>query len=136
MSDILYIDRLTYQEAGSRSAKVLSGAALDEKKIAKVLSLIGQGKLKLVDAVHEEEGLSMTLRMDGQKIWIGVLDSCNEISYIYDNRSGSEHDVAVAGDDYPGWAICRDAELAKEILSEFVHSGNRLPSVTWREDDM
>lgn len=136
MSNTLYIDKLTYQEIGSRSAKVLSGTTLEEKKITKVLSLISQGKVKLVDAINEEECLSITIRMDEQKSWIGIMDSFNEVSYIYDNLSGNEDDVAVAGDDYPGWSICDDVELAKQILSEFVHSGNRLNSVTWREDDM
>ena len=117
MNNALYIDKLTYQEVGSRSAKVLTGSALDEKRIAKVLSLINQGKLKLVDAINEEDSLSITVRVDGQKFWIGILDSYNEVSYVYDNLTGNEKDVSVAGDDYPGWSICDDVELAKQMLS-------------------
>jgi len=50
MGDTLYVGKLTSQESGSRSARVLKDSSLDEKKITKVLSLIGQGKLKYLDA--------------------------------------------------------------------------------------
>jgi len=136
MRDALYIDKLTYQELGSRSAKVLRDSSLDEKKITKVLSLIGQGKLTYIDASNEEESVSITVHIDGQKFWVGVLDSCDEISYIYDNQTGNENAVAVAGNDYPGWAICTDAGLIKQILEDFFYNGTRLSSVTWREDDI
>lgn len=136
MSDKLYIGKLTYQELGSRTAKVLSQNALDEKKITKVLSLISQEKISLIDAINEDECVSITIRIDGHKFWIGILDSLNEVSYIYDNLSGNENHIAVGGDDFPGWAICDDIELVKQIFMEFVHNGMRLTSVTWREDDM
>lgn len=136
MSDKLYIGKLTYQELGSRTAKVLSQNALDEKKITKVLSLISQKKISLIDAINEDECVSITIRIDGHKFWIGILDSLNEVSYIYDNLSGNENYIAVGGDDFPGWAICDDIELVKQIFMEFVHNGIRLTSVTWREDDM
>ena len=136
MNNALYIGKLTYQELGSRSAKVLTQNALDEKKIAKVLSLISQDKLNLIDAINEDECVSMTIRIDGHKFWIGVLDSLNEVSYIYDNLSGNETYIAVGGDDYPGWAICDDIELVKQIFMEFAYKGTRYSSVTWREDDM
>ena len=54
MSDTLYIDKLTYQELGSRTAKVFSQNTLDEKKITKVISLIRQEKISLIDAINEE----------------------------------------------------------------------------------
>lgn len=136
MSDKLYIGKLTYQELGSRTAKVLSQNALDEKKITKLLSLISQEKISLIDAINEDECVSITIRIDGHKFWIGILDSLNEVSYIYDNLSGNENYIAVGGDDFPGWAICDDIELVKQIFMEFVYNGIRLTSVTWREDDM
>ena len=136
MSDKLYIGKLTYQELGSRTAKVLSQNALDEKKITKMLSLISQEKISLIDAINEDECVSITIRIDGHKFWIGILDSLNEVSYIYDNLSGNENYIAVGGDDFPGWAICDDIELVKQIFMEFVYNGIRLTSVTWREDDM
>ena len=136
MSDKLYIGKLTYQELGSRTAKVLSQNALDEKKITKVLSLISQEKISLIDAINEDECVSITIRIDGHKFWIGILDSLNEVSYIYDNLSSNENHIAVGGDDFPGWAICDDIELVKQIFMEFVYNGIRLTSVTWREDDM
>lgn len=136
MSDKLYIGKLTHQELGSRTAKVLSQNALDEKKITKMLSLISQEKISLIDAINEDECVSITIRIDGHKFWIGILDSLNEVSYIYDNLSGNENYIAVGGDDFPGWAICDDIELVKQIFMEFVHNGIRLTSVTWREDDM
>ena len=136
MSDKLYIGKLTYQELGSRTAKVLSQNALDEKKITKLLSLISQEKISLIDAINEDECVSITIRIDGHKFWIGILDSLNEVSYIYDNLSSNENYIAVGGDDFPGWAICDDIELVKQIFMEFVHNGMRLTSVTWREDDM
>ena len=136
MSDKLYIGKLTYQELGSRTAKVLSQNALDEKKITKVLSLISQEKISLIDAINEDECVSITIRIDGHKFWIGILDSLNEVSYIYDNLSGNENYIAVGGEDFPGWAICDDIELVKQIFMEFVYNGIRLTSVTWREDDM
>ena len=136
MSDKLYIGKLTYQELGSRTAKVLSQNALDEKKITKMLSLISQEKISLIDAINEDECVSITIRIDGHKFWIGILDSLNEVSYIYDNLSGNENYIAVGGEDFPGWAICDDIELVKQIFMEFVYNGIRLTSVTWREDDM
>lgn len=136
MSDTLYIDKLTYQELGSRTAKVFSQNTLDEKKITKVISLISQEKISLIDAINEEECVSITIRIDEHKFWIGILDSLNEVSYIYDNLSGNENYIAVGGDDYPGWAFCDDIELVKQIFMEFVHDGTRHNSVTWREDDM
>ena len=116
MSDKLYIGKLTYQELGSRTAKVLSQNALDEKKITKVLSLISQEKISLIDAINEDECVSITIRIDGHKFWIGILDSLNEVSYIYDNLSGNENYIAVGGEDFPGWAICDDIELVKQIF--------------------
>ena len=136
MNDTLYIDRLTYQEVGSRSAKVFAGDVLDKKKIEKALSLLSQGKLKFIEARNEEECISITIRIDGQKSWIGILDSCDESSYIYDNQTDDENAVAIAGDDYPGWAICSEIETAKQIFAEFAYNGVRLSSVAWREDDM
>lgn len=136
MNDKLYIGKITYQELGSRTAKVLSQNALDEKKITKVLLLISQEKISLIDAINEDECVSITVRIDGHKFWIGILDSLNEVSYIYDNLSGNENYIAVGGDDFPGWAICDDIELVKQIFMEFVYNGMRLTSVTWREDDM
>ena len=73
MNNALYIDKLTYQELGSRSAKVLTQNALDEKKIAKVLSLISQDKLNLIDAINEDECVSMTIRIDGHKFGLEFL---------------------------------------------------------------
>lgn len=55
---------------------------------------------------------------------------------LNDNLSGNENYIAVGGDDYPGWAVCDDIELVKQIFMEFVHDGTRHNSVTWREDDM
>ena len=81
MSDKLYIGKLTYQELGSRTAKVLSQNALDEKKITKLLSLISQEKISLIDAINEDECVSITIRIDGHKFWIGILDSLSTIIY-------------------------------------------------------
>lgn len=140
MSDTLYINILRYRKIVGPFIKVryLLDSELNEKKIAKVLSLIDKGKLEHVVALNAEDRVSISVVIERQKFWIGILDSGildgHRVSYLYDNQTGNEEDVAVAGLLYPGWSICNDAELVKQILTEFIHSGTRLDSVTWRED--
>lgn len=136
MVNNMYIDYLNYQENGTRNAKVLSAEKgnLTKEKLAHLFSLVEQGKIKLVNAESKAEGLSISVFIDGPNSHIEIIDDGEETRYVYDNLLGDESDVAIGGYDFPKWSICGDVGVLTSILKEFVQNGEKLSTVSWKED--
>ena len=43
-------------------------------------------------------------------------------------------DIGLFGYDFPKWSVCDNLETTIDILKEFIESGEKLPTVSWRED--
>ena len=132
----MYADYLNYQEYGTRNAKVLSAekGSLTEAKLSQLFSAIKSGKVRLINAENKEHGLSISIFIDGTISHIEILDDAEETRYIYDNTQGDESDTGLGGYDFPKWSICDDLEMVVAILKKFVESGEKLSTVSWRED--
>lgn len=132
----MYVDYLNYQEYGTRNAKVLSAekGSLTEAKLSQLFSAIKGGKVKLVNAENKENGLSISIFIDGTISHIEILDDAEETRYIYDNTLDDESDTGLGGYDFPTWSICNDLEIVVNVLKKFVESGEKLSTVSWRED--
>ena len=134
--DSLYIDYLNYQEYGTRNAKVLSTekGSLTEAKLSRLFSMIEQGKIKLVNAESRSNVGSISVYIDGSNAHIEVLDDEEEARFVYDNLLEDDSDVGIGGYDFPKWSICQDLRILNAILKKFLTSGEKLSTVSWRED--
>lgn len=132
----MYINSLGYQEYGTRNAKVLSTEkeTLTETKLSRLFSMIKREKIKNINAENKEDGISICIFFNGTNSHIEIIDEEEETRYIYDNMLGDDSNIGLCGCDFPKWSVCDNLEITVDILKEFIESGEKLSTVSWREN--
>lgn len=100
----------------------------------KMKKYIGNNTIRRIELKNTKEDVSMTVFYENGMSHIGIVDMYNDMAYYYNDNSEDKTLVAISGQVFENYMICKDDNMLCIILDFFAKYGKRYPNIEWIEE--